>query len=324
MLLVLLTACDTVDGVRNELRDLTPHETYAEALAAAGLANTRLARAWHDAARRALPSAPVVTPPYEEEGVFFADQPEARAYRLRLRRGQELQVRVALDSTRSGRLFLDVFRLPDDSARAPLPLVSGDSARGLYRLVASRTADYAVRLQPELLVDGRYTLSLAVDASLAFPVEGRSTRSIQSVFGDPREGGRRSHHGVDIFAPRWTPVLSASDGVVARVRETPIGGRVVWVRDADAPQSLYYAHLQQQTVREGQRVRRGDTLGFVGNTGNARTTPPHLHFGVYVRGRGPVDPWYYLWRPDRTPPARTAPLDALGAWTRTAGPGLRL
>jgi len=69
-------------------------------------------------------------------------------------------------------------------------------------------------------------------------------------------------------------------------------------------------------------VERGTLLGFVGNTGNARTTPPHLHFSVYARRA--VDPWYYLFQPSQTLPDASAPLEYLGAWTRTVNAGIRL
>src|SRR5690606_6321435 len=128
---------------------------------------------------------------------------------------------------------------------------------------------------------GRVTVTLAAEPALAFPVEGRGTGAVGSFFGADRDGGARSHHGVDIFAPRGTPVLAAAEGTVSRVRETPRGGKVVWLRDEARGQNLYYAHLDSQLVAGGERVRVGDTLGLVGNTGNARTTPPHLHFGIY-------------------------------------------
>ena len=146
--------------------------------------------------------------------------------------------------------------------------------------------------------------------------------SIQSVFGAERDGGRRQHHGVDIFARRGTPVLSASDGRVSRVRETPVGGKVVWVRVPVHEASLYYAHLDSQHVSNGQMVERGDTVGFVGNTGNARTTPPHLHFGLYRRG--PVDPYPFLDPPRRELPELTADLALLGVRVRPVNDGIRL
>ena len=70
------------------------------------------------------------------------------------------------------------------------------------------------------------------------------------------------------------------------------GGQVIWLRDRRVRRSLYYAHLNGWAVQDGTEVRAGDVIGFVGNTGNARTTPPHLHFGVYERG--PADPSPFL------------------------------
>lgn len=119
-------------------------------------------------------------------------------------------------------------------------------------------------------------------------------RDLQSVFGDPRDAGRRQHEGVDISARRGTPVLSATNGVVMRVAETTLGGRVIWIFDTSRGLRLYYAHLDEQLVTTGQRVNAGDVLGTVGNTGNARTTPPHLHFGIYERGTGALDPYWFI------------------------------
>ncbi|MFN2326756.1 MAG: peptidoglycan DD-metalloendopeptidase family protein, partial [Gemmatimonadales bacterium] len=136
-----------------------------------------------------------------------------------------------------------------------------------------------------------------------------------SRFGASRDGGRRAHHGVDIFAPRGTPVVAVSPGTVNRVGTNNLGGLIVWVRD-DFGNRLYYAHLDSQSVTSGQRVEVGDTLGTVGNTGNARTTPPHLHFGVYRRGEGPVDPWWFIHQPRGTPPRLVADTTNLGEWVR--------
>src|SRR5690606_5480939 len=82
------------------------------------------------------------------------------------------------------------------------------------------------------------------------------------------------------------PVLAATDGVILSVRHTPIGGKVIWMRPDGEDVELYYAHLDRQDVRPGERVRAGDQIGLVGNTGNARGTSPHLHFGVYQRRTG--------------------------------------
>ena len=88
--------------------------------------------------------------------------------------------------------------------------------------------------------------------------------------------------------------------------------------------SIYFAHLDSQYVLPGQGVEPGDTLAFVGNTGNARTTSPHLHFGIYRRGEGAVDPAPFLRRPRGRMAELTADLAHLGAWVRMKEGGTRL
>jgi murein DD-endopeptidase MepM/ murein hydrolase activator NlpD len=316
------SACGPIEELREEFRDLTPHEAYFEQLRAAGLSETALADAWWEAGRQALDEPPEVQLPYQEEGFLFAETPEARSYRVRLRAGQLLTIDVSLDAELQTRVFVDLYRMPGSEGRPYLQILSTDSVLTNMEYVSPQESDYVVRVQPELLRGGRYRITLQVEASMTFPVEGLGTGAIQSVFGAPRDGGRRSHHGVDIFARRGTPVVSATDGVVSRVRETPIGGKVVWVRDSRIRQSIYYAHLDSQLVSEGVRVRRGDPLGLIGNSGNARTTPPHLHFGIYRRG--PQDPYHYLFEPTRTLESLTASTELLGTWTRTVDDGIRL
>lgn len=117
--------------------------------------------------------------------------------------------------------------------------------------------------------------------ALTVPVAGMSRAHLRSTFGAPRPGGRK-HRGTDLFAPRGTPVVAAANGIVWKVGNNPLGGRVVWVF-GEGPALYYYAHLDDWApgLDEGQRVRRGEVLGFVGTTGNAARTPPHLHFGIY-------------------------------------------
>jgi hypothetical protein len=172
--------------------------------------------------------------------------------------------------------------------------------------------------------DGRYRVELRLESQLAFPLDGYDMRALQSIFGAERDGGARSHDGVDLFARRGTPVLAAAPGRAYGIEITNLGGKVVWVRDDVRNARLYYAHLDSQAVVEGQRIEIGDTLGFVGNTGNARTTPPHLHFGVYRSGRGAVDPIPFLRPPSGAPRELTADLDRLGSWVRPVDAGVRL
>ncbi|MGE8226123.1 MAG: M23 family metallopeptidase [Stenotrophomonas sp.] len=130
---------------------------------------------------------------------------------------------------------------------------------------------------------------LPAPSAIAVPVQGIRPRQIADTFGAPR-GRDRKHHGVDIFAKRGTPVVAATQGVVAAVRDSGLGGRQVWVI-GPAGQRHYYAHLQDWApgLAYGRIVKAGDVLGFVGDSGNARGTPPHLHYGIYG-GDGPFDP----------------------------------
>ena len=127
------------------------------------------------------------------------------------------------------------------------------------------------------------------DARLAMPVEGVRAAQVADTWRAPRPGGRL-HQGQDIFARRGTPVRSATAGYVVRVGTDPLGGRVVSVMGAGG-RVYYYAHLDAHApgLARGDRVESGTLLGRVGDSGNARGTPPHLHFGVYA-GRGAIDP----------------------------------
>lgn len=125
--------------------------------------------------------------------------------------------------------------------------------------------------------------------AMAVPVQDVAARDIDSSFGAPRSGDR-THDGIDIFAARVTPVLSTTRGVVLSVREYGIGGKQIWVI-GPARERHYYAHLDAwaEGLKERDVLEPGQVLGYVGDTGNARNTPPHLHYGVYGEG-GALDP----------------------------------
>ncbi len=274
----------------------SPHERYARALQDAGLHDTALARAWTDGANTALLQPTTVTLPISAEGTFEAAQPRAAAWRFRAVRGRRIEVDVEVDT--AGLVFVDLFRLePATGATDVGRYVRVASAEETSRTLEYEPAAddvYVVRVQPELLHGGRYTVRQRAVATLEFPVRGVSPRAVQSMFGDPRDAGARSHEGVDIFAPRGTEALAAIDGWVTAVTTNRLGGKVVWVWDPARGQALYYAHLDRQEVSPGTRVKAGDVIGRIGNTGNARTTPPHLHFGIYRAGEGAIDPLPFI------------------------------
>ena len=117
--------------------------------------------------------------------------------------------------------------------------------------------------------------------TLAMPVVGVEPYHLYNSWGAARDGGRRKHRGIDIFAPKGTAVVAVADGIISYIGEQPKGGQCLWLT-TEAGASFYYAHLDRWApgLYEGMEVRTGDLLGYVGNTGNAKTTPPHLHFGI--------------------------------------------
>lgn len=322
--LLALSGCEEVEQIQDRFRDLTPYEAYQESLTLAGLGETALGRDWLAAGRGAVDAAAPVSLPFEEEGFITAEEPGAMAYRISIGRGQKLTVEIELHSEVDTKVFVDLFRVPDSDNDPPRPIYSSDSVPGEFVHEPWRSGDFVLRVQPELLRGGQYRVRMTLDAQLAFPVEGYGVRAIQSVFGANRDAGRRTHDGVDIFARRGTPVLAVSAGTINRVDVTNLGGRVVWLRDSVRKSNIYYAHLDSQTVANGDRVEVGDTIGFVGNSGNARTTRPHLHFGIYRRGEGPVNPAPFVRPPRGTMAEMTADLSQLGEWVRLRNDGIRL
>ena len=119
------------------------------------------------------------------------------------------------------------------------------------------------------------------DNRLTMPVQNIGTKAIANTWHAARDGNRL-HEGQDIFALRGTPVFSATEGYVANIGENSLGGQTVSVIGAGG-RVYYYAHLEGYAPRlaEGDFVTKQTLLGYVGTTGNAAGTPPHLHFGVY-------------------------------------------
>jgi len=117
--------------------------------------------------------------------------------------------------------------------------------------------------------------------ALQFPVAG-VPRAMPDSFDDPRSGARL-HRAVDIMAPRGSPVRAVDGGTIVKLASSGAGGTTVYQYDAAERYCYYYAHLQGYApgLREGQKVARGDVIGFVGTTGNAPASAPHLHFAIF-------------------------------------------
>jgi murein DD-endopeptidase MepM/ murein hydrolase activator NlpD len=125
---------------------------------------------------------------------------------------------------------------------------------------------------------------------LPMPVEGVKRAQLTDSWGSPRPG-RRHHQGIDIFAARGTPIRSTTRGIVMTVGDNRLGGHIVKVLGPGL-EWHYYAHLDRfADVHAGEAVRPGDILGYVGNSGDAITTPTHLHYGIYGSVGGAMNPY---------------------------------
>jgi peptidoglycan LD-endopeptidase LytH len=306
-LAVSLTSCELFGPGKGIFSSPSPHEQYGRSLKAANLDQTALGKLWFSAAERSLRDSLLITLPYRESGYFPAQSPWATGYRIQAERGDVLLIDVAVQGTDTTRVFVDVFEW--EQGEKPDRVLSAQADTNQLRWEVRRSKTHLIRIQPELLRSGRYTVSVTREPLLSFPVQGRNSTQISSFWGANRDGGRRSHEGVDIFAPRGTPALAPVAGY-ARVGTNNLGGNTVFLRDQEHGLNLYYAHLDDWNVTQGQRVLPGDTLGFIGNTGNARTTGPHLHFGIYESGRGAIDPLPFI-RVGLGAPTQTLPPPAL-------------
>lgn len=267
----------------------SPHDRYAVALKWGPAGSTAAARAWLHAAEMSL-ATPGRLKASHQAFRFESDVPSAGAFAVTLRRGQRYIVEGEIDGAAGEPVFIDLLR--DEGPRVA-SLAHAAEPEGSIDVEVEADGEYIVRVQPALHVSADVALTMRTEPTLRLPVEQANRRSIGSLYGDPRDGGRRDHHGVDIFAKRGTPVIAAASGVVTRVGTNGLGGNVVWIARPMRGETHYYAHLDRQLVTVGTRVEAGDVIGLVGNTGNAQSTPPHLHFGIFTPG-GAVDPLPYI------------------------------
>jgi murein DD-endopeptidase MepM/ murein hydrolase activator NlpD len=177
-------------------------------------------------------------------------------------------------------------------------------------IVQLRRARRAVIDRQDAVDSGEYAARIFAAGSevaitgFVFPV-GDPHEFIDS-WGFPRAGGR-SHEGSDIFAERGTPLVAVEDGVLARVGNDRLGGIKLWLV-GESGTHYYYAHLERYApgVTEGAAVDAGDVIGYVGDSGDAKGTPPHLHFQLHPGGGEPVNPFPLLQVVDEMEAARRA------------------
>ena len=319
-----LSACTGFGPTQSLFRSQSPHDQYSQSLKAAKLDQTALGSDWILAGERALRDSLKITVPYRESGYFPANKAVAVGYRLAAERGDRFLIKVETQGQKEAQVFIDVFGL-DDRKQATL-IAASKADTNMLAWEPRKTQTYLIRVQPELLRSSHYTITITREPALAFPVQGRDSKQIASFFGAVRDGGRRRHEGVDIFAPRGTPALASVNGTITGVGTNKLGGNFAFLTDNSRGISLYYAHLDRWNIANGQRVSVGDTVGFVGNTGNARTIAPHLHFGLYGPGESALNPLPFI-RLGRGPAKQpVVPVSRLGDSVRVsaASSGVRL
>lgn len=305
-LLCLYAACggrDLMGDAKNLFSDLfgpsTPREAYRKSIKRSGNIGKQDLELW-DAAYEVAKST-ALRPAIPHREVFSLSNDllhSAQAMRLTTQPGRLLRIRAA--GGPSGPLFGELFSLRKGPA--------GKRALATWDTLAREILYETPRIEPEELVlviqtapwhFVQFDLQVTSEPILQFPVKDKDEKAIQSFWGAPRDGGKRKHEGNDIFAPKGTPLIALTDGEITRVNNGGLGGKTVWLYDAERDLKYYYAHLDEQLVSKGQYVKRGDVVGTVGNTGNARTTPPHLHFGIYAGNA--IDPYPFLRRTDQLP-----------------------
>lgn len=186
------------------------------------------------------------------------------------------------------------------------------SQRAPWRVVPAPTAQPAdarpnspqPARPPSLALAAPDVTAVAALPSLFFPVPSVDSTRLDDSFDSPRDGGRK-HNAIDIMASRGAPVLSVEDGRILRLSRNGNGGITIYASDASEQYVFYYAHLDgyHKNLYQGRPILRGDTLGYVGTTGNAPKNTPHLHFqmmrmpadGRFWNG-DPVNPYPLLRR----------------------------
>lgn len=258
--------------------------------------DTAAYNAWAAAYDIALLDSTLVKLPYGEKGAFVPNSNVAYTYTTEVKQGEVLVAAITKDSL--SRVYVSIY-----GEGKQKPLLANEGLEDVLTYTPPATGVYKVVMQPEIAASSSFFISLYTKPLYSFPVYGKGNADIMSFWGMERDGGKRTHEGIDIFAKRGTPVVAASDGYITHMGEHGLGGKQVWLRDGLLGRSLYYAHLDSIAVAAGSRVKTGDVLGFVGNTGNAKFTPPHLHFGIYA-GYGAIDPLPFVFTTPGATPSR--------------------
>lgn len=293
ILIVFLTSCSHLERAESLITNLSAKEKYQRDRNI----SDELFQLWESRIQTALNDSLQIELPYSETGQLKPRNFSIYSYETYLIPGEVIEFEMKTDSSAT-LIFSELYKKNKVSGKYEkveegLPKDKNISfeieENGLYKMV----------FQPEIEAHTGFTIVIQKSPTYLFPVSSGKNADIGSYWGDIRDGGKRDHQGIDIFAPRGTPVIATTNGNIGYSGEKGLGGKQVWLRDPKRRQSLYYAHLDS-IIPGLNRVKIGDTLGFVGNTGNAKTTPPHLHFGIYKGGSGAIDPIGFVYQTENS------------------------
>ena len=306
----LIVGCTTTNKVFFTKK--SPHQQYSNKIENAGLNSSALGKMWLAAAEKGIQNPQSISLPYREINYYPAEQPRSSSYLFNLLKGEKLTILLTANPNKEFLVFAD-FWFRKEVNNTPLLLMSADTSLNKMEYEVEENGSYILRIQPELLKSGSCIVDISTTPTLAFPVPSGNKANVISVWGDDRDGGIRRHEGIDISGKLRTPLVAIANGIITRVKEDKIGGKIVMMRPERKNFNIYYAHLDEQLVKEGQSVNVGDTIGLMGNTGNASKGSPHLHFGIYTNV-GAVNPLPYV-NPNNTKTAAiVAPLQALNKY----------
>lgn len=291
VLLMLFIGCEHVQKRTNIINQPTAREAYNSGFKK----HDSLLVRWNQAFTKAQQDSIIVTLPYAESGIFSAESFHVYSYDLQLREGEKLLVSVE-KTPDSSQIFIEVFEKNEDSKKSIKLLKASERGSSKLTYTVQKYGIYKITVQPEMKREIPFQLKIYTQPTYGFPVSGAGNKNVQGLWAASRDDGKRSHEGIDIFAPKGTALLAITDGIISSTGDRGLGGKQVWLQDGLFGKTLYYAHLDSINVNEGQCVKLGDTVGFVGNTGNAESTEPHLHFGIYKGNTGPVNPYPYIKR----------------------------
>lgn len=230
-------------------------------------------------------------------------------------RGTALSLAALLGACSVTERKVDTVVILDTVVRADTVLRASDSAKASTTLEPGSAASIPLPAPtpaaPVPLAETSPADSVPAPDDLAYlrgrrllvPVAGVRAADLPNTFDEARAGGARRHDALDIRAPRGTPVLSVDVGRITKLFTSDAGGLTIYASDPSGRFVYYYAHLDRydRRVREGMALARGDTIGYVGTTGNAPPVTPHLHFAVMKQidpkrwwDGAPINPYPFL------------------------------